>query len=193
MRNPIPLIELRVTDDTNLTQTEIDAYVKAWAAARKQHVWAWAAAVAHPAIAADVGRSTIDTVWWGIVRGCLAAVRLRHAAEVRVDVSKCFEHVPFHLLVSKAVHLGYPLVLLRLSLRTYRWPRRITDGVTFAEPAHTTTRGVIAGSAFAIAELRALVVGAQTTVYSPDRGAADAERFCTQVIANGGFAGPFLP
>lgn len=36
MRNPIPLIELRVTDDTNLSQDEIDAYVKAWAAARKQ-------------------------------------------------------------------------------------------------------------------------------------------------------------
>ena len=55
------------------------------------------------------------------------------------------------------MHLGYPLRLLRLALRAYRWPRRITDGVTFADPAHTTTRGVIAGSAFAISELRDLV------------------------------------
>ena len=29
--------------------------------------------------------------------------------------------------------------------------------------------------------------------FSPDRGAADTERFCSQVIENGGFAGPFLP
>lgn len=36
MRNPIPLIELRVTDDSNLEQSEVDAYVKAWALARKQ-------------------------------------------------------------------------------------------------------------------------------------------------------------
>lgn len=35
MRNPIPLIELRVTDDTNLSQEEVDAFVRAWAAARK--------------------------------------------------------------------------------------------------------------------------------------------------------------
>lgn len=36
MRNPIPLIELDVTDDDNLTQAEVDGYVTAWAAARKQ-------------------------------------------------------------------------------------------------------------------------------------------------------------
>jgi hypothetical protein len=36
MRNPIPLIELRVTDDTNLSQEEVEAYVAAWASARRQ-------------------------------------------------------------------------------------------------------------------------------------------------------------
>lgn len=36
MRNPIPLVELRVTDDTNLEQEEIDAYVQAWGKARRQ-------------------------------------------------------------------------------------------------------------------------------------------------------------
>ena len=44
-----------------------------------------------------------------------------------------------------------------------------------------------------VQELRALIAAAQGAVYSPDRGAADAERFCTQVIENGGFVGPFLP
>ena len=44
-----------------------------------------------------------------------------------------------------------------------------------------------------VAELRALIADAQATVYSPDRGAADVERFCSQVIEYGGFVGPFLP
>ena len=44
-----------------------------------------------------------------------------------------------------------------------------------------------------VAELRVLIAEAQKTVYSPDRGAADAELFCSQAIANGGFVGPFLP
>jgi hypothetical protein len=35
MRNPIPLVELKVTDDSNLTQTEVNDYVAAWAAARR--------------------------------------------------------------------------------------------------------------------------------------------------------------
>lgn len=35
MRNPIPLIELKITDDSNLTQAEVDTYVKAWAVARQ--------------------------------------------------------------------------------------------------------------------------------------------------------------
>ena len=44
-----------------------------------------------------------------------------------------------------------------------------------------------------VAELRALISDAQKTVYSPDRGNADSELFCSQAIANGGFVGPFLP
>lgn len=36
MRNPIPLIELRITDDLEYSQEEVDAYVKAWALARRQ-------------------------------------------------------------------------------------------------------------------------------------------------------------
>ena len=44
-----------------------------------------------------------------------------------------------------------------------------------------------------VAELRALIAEAQKSAFSPDRGAADAERFCSQVVENGGFVGPFLP
>jgi len=43
-----------------------------------------------------------------------------------------------------------------------------------------------------VAELRALIEEAQRGAFSPDRGAADAERFCSQVVENGGFVGPFL-
>ena len=44
-----------------------------------------------------------------------------------------------------------------------------------------------------VAELRALIAEAQKTAFSPDRGAADTERFCSRVVENGGFVGPFLP
>jgi len=47
--------------------------------------------------------------------------------------------------------------LLRLSIRSYRWERRITDGAAYAPAAFSRLRGVIAGSTFAVAELRALV------------------------------------
>jgi len=44
-----------------------------------------------------------------------------------------------------------------------------------------------------VAELRELIAEAQRGVYSPDRGAADTERFCSQAVEYGGFVGPFLP
>jgi len=55
------------------------------------------------------------------------------------------------------------------------------------------TNDVARANPTVVAELRALIADAQSTVFSPDRGAADTERFCTQVIENGGFIGPFLP
>lgn len=35
MRNPIPLLELHITDDTNLDDEDIEAHIEAWAKARK--------------------------------------------------------------------------------------------------------------------------------------------------------------
>ena len=58
----------------------------------------------------------------------------RHAAELMVDVSKRFEHAAYPLLIGRAAQLGYPLRLLRLSLRTYRWPGRVADGISYAAP-----------------------------------------------------------
>jgi len=61
----------------------------------------------------------------------------------------------------------------------------------FSDP-HETVDAAAANPSI-VAELRVLIAEAQKTVFSPDRGAADAERFCTKVIENGGFVGPFLP
>ena len=94
------------------------AFVRLWAAARKKLSWAWCASVAHLSFAADAGCSTTETVWRGSVRACPAVAGRRHAAELMVDVSKCVERVPYHLLISTAAQLGYPMRLLRLSLRT---------------------------------------------------------------------------
>ena len=55
------------------------------------------------------------------------------------------------------------------------------------------TEDVAAAHPGTVAELRQLIAEAQAGVYSPHRGAPDPERFCSQVIENGGFVGPFLP
>ena len=55
------------------------------------------------------------------------------------------------------------------------------------------TQDVAAAHPGTVAELRQLIAQAQAGVYSPHRGDPDPERFCSQVIENGGFVGPFLP
>ena len=110
-----------------------------------------------PAFGTDRGCAAADSVWRGVVRACEARSRGQHAAEALADITKCFEHVPYARLIGRATQLGFPLRILRLSIRSYRWERRITDGVAFAPAAFARLRAVIAGSSFAVAELRALV------------------------------------
>lgn len=70
MRNPIPLIELKVTDDSNLTQEEVNEYVAAWSTARRAENGGVSftppgmEVVAHGSLSADLfteGRNAIRT------------------------------------------------------------------------------------------------------------------------------------
>ena len=105
------------------------ALVRVWASARKRFVYQWLRGIAHPAFGTDRGCAAADTVWRGVVRACAARERGQHAAEALADITKCFENVPYERLIARATELGFPPQILRLSIRSYRWERRITDGV----------------------------------------------------------------
>ena len=50
-----------------------------------------------------------------------------------LDLVKAFETVPHHVLVAIAIELGYPLVLLRMCLASYRLKRSIGAKGLFSE------------------------------------------------------------
>ena len=72
--------------------------------------------------------------------------------------------MPYAGLIAEASRLGYPLDLLRLSLSSYLWPRRVVlDNGIAADPL-LPGRGIVAGSAFATFELTAYLVASLRTL-----------------------------
>lgn len=74
-----------------------------------------------------------------------------------LDLVKAFERVPHHILVREARRLGYPLLVLRLSLAAYRLPRTLRIGQVFSFLV-TACRGITAGSGFATSEMKLIML-----------------------------------
>ena len=74
-----------------------------------------------------------------------------------LDLVKAFETVPHHILVQIALEMGYPLVLLRLCLASYRIKRSIGIEGVYSKTV-VATRGIIAGSGTATTELKLLLL-----------------------------------
>ena len=55
-------------------------------------------------------------------------VTAQSTVEIHEDVTACFESVTFGSLQRGAGSHGYPMGLLRLSVSSYVWPRRIKLG-----------------------------------------------------------------
>ena len=91
------------------------------------------------------------------MRGSLAQHRGEVVVEMLWDISKAFDRVRRSDLLKKAVDLGFPLSILRLSILSYTWPRRLVYGSLVSREI-TPTRGIGPGSAFATYELATLVV-----------------------------------
>ena len=103
--------------------------------------------------------------WKQALRAELAHSTGRQYAQVLLDLVKAFERVPFAVLVREAKELGYNLVLLRLSIATYCLGRVVrVDGVAAA--VAWPTRGIVAGSVFATAELKLRMLGARVLAHS---------------------------
>ena len=91
-----------------------------------------------------------------IVAEATALVKEDFAAGL-LDLLKAFETVTHHILVQIAIELGYPLVLLRLCLASYRLRRTI--GIEGVYSDHVVaTRGITAGSGTAATELTLLLL-----------------------------------
>ena len=76
--------------------------------------------------------------------------------EILLDVKKAFEHVNRTKLIEAAKAIGYPMHALVMSIEAYEWPCRLVfEGL--ASRQVTPTRGIAAGSAFAIFELECLL------------------------------------
>ena len=69
-----------------------------------------------------------------------------------LDFVKAFESVPHAILVEVARRLGYPLVILRLCIASYRLKRAIGVEGIYSEEI-VATRGITAGSGTATTEI----------------------------------------
>ena len=92
--------------------------------------------------------------------GTLAEGTGRHIAEANYDFSKCYEHVDHHKLASLAESVGYPKVLLRASINSYRWSRTLLFDQNMVGDGVWPTRGIGAGSVFATFEITIYTIGA---------------------------------
>ena len=103
------------------------------------------------------GKRPLDAVWRASVKAAVARQRGSVTVAVFGDISKCFEGVVWGMVRRNALHLDYPGAILRLSLAAYAWPRYITLANATAQPL-CASRGIGAGSTFAVHELMAMML-----------------------------------
>ncbi len=128
-----------------------------WARARRPILAAWERTCDRPYLYAGPARGAQVATWRQAARAELASAVGVEYAQTLLDLVKAFERIPHHVLVREAVRLGYPLLILRLSLATYRLARALRVD-SFVSSLTWATRGVTAGSAHATSEMRLLVI-----------------------------------
>ena len=129
-----------------------------WSRWAQKRVRKWATtAIPDASLNNGKGRAPGDMAWRYTVRGDLKTDKGGHVSELMWDISKAFDRVPRHILVRRALDLGYPAAVLRLSMASYAWRRRLVDGSLVSKSMFPTS-GVGPGSAFATFELAALLV-----------------------------------
>ena len=101
-----------------------------------------------------------DQVWRQKVQSHVDKEAGRTVVEGCWDVSKCFEQVKAKLLIDAARRHGYPLGILAISLRAYRWKRCMVFEGGIAADAVYPKSGIVAGSPHATFELLVYVIDA---------------------------------
>ena len=131
----------------------LSSFMRIWARARAGVIARWADENGRSYLHGGSGSGAQRAAWLQAARAELAEATGKHFAQELIDLAKCFEHVPHHLLVRFAIKHGYNLWVLRLSIATYRCERTIRIEGAFSRTI-VANRGIVAGSVFAVVELR---------------------------------------
>ena len=129
-----------------------------WMKVRRDIATEWERLNERTYLYAGVGKGASVAAWKQAARAelALSLPGVDHG-QVLLDLVKAFERVPHHILVQEALHLGYPLWLLRLSLAAYGLGRvlRVDGAISSLVLA---LRGITAGSGLATTEMRLLLL-----------------------------------
>ena len=99
----------------------------------------------------------MDVVWRSSARKELAGACKLSFASIMWDLHKCYEMIRHDILARAALKHLFPLAILRITLESYRKPRTIIMHSITSRPL-LPSRGIIAGSAMATAELRLVLL-----------------------------------
>ena len=132
--------------------------IRIWMRARVADIRAWEQANALPSIFGGANMGAQKAAWQVAFTAEAAALTKVDFAGSLIDLVKAFETVPHHILAAVARALGYPIVLLRLCLKAYRFPRTVGIDGNYSRTI-VATRGITAGSGSATSELRVLLFG----------------------------------
>ena len=117
---------------------------------------AWEISNDVPAVFGGAGKGAQRAAWAASFAAETSALSGGRQLASLLDLVKAFERIPHHLVADAAARLGFNLVVLRLSLASYRLARAIGVDGTFSVLL-IATRGITAGSGFATLELRILL------------------------------------
>ena len=139
------------------------ALVRLWARCRRGDWARWESTHdSQQAFSSGSNRSATDVVWRQAFRNEAAVAEEEHAATVLIDLVKCYEHVGHARMVREGMAHDFPMVLLKITLQSYRWQRRLTLSGHLAEGLWPTT-GIVAGCAAATTELKLYMMSAVVT------------------------------
>ena len=106
-----------------------------------------------PEFSSAKGRSALDAVWRRAVNAELAASSGGVACSILMDLRKCYDMLCHLTLAVRGVSSGFPVAILRLSIATYTWARRLVLDGAYSRVIHPY-RSIIAGSCFATYQLK---------------------------------------
>jgi len=130
------------------------SFYRVWGKARRPLIAEWEGKHCNfPAFNNTKGRRIGDTTWRTSCRAKDAHKKGKFVLEVQSDLRSAFDCVELENVWQRGKDYEYPLVILRISLKSYTWARVIVmDGM--ASSIIWAVRGLVPGSPFATVELK---------------------------------------